>query len=433
MSDPLLSSWKEIAAFLQVDVKTAQRWEKTRGLPVRRPHGGQRGKVYASRGELEQWLLGARAVLAAEEGQTPEPDGIRPWMRWAGIAVAVVLAGAGIYASMKLRKAPAVSLAVEGRTLAGKDARGGTTWAIPLPGEPSRIDQGSPWSHWLRPMRWRAGEELEFVAALRLERDTGAECALLSLDAHGNRRWSWAPRIDLADFDGRPFEPEWCIGAMVPDETAGKERIWVAVVNPLRWASALYWLDRDGRATLQFGNAGSILQVILVAANPRPRLVIAGVNNAFSRAFIAEIDPDGPAGFSPPSNRPRYRFHQSLPGTAKRYILLPGSELHDADNIPYFRTRDLHVSGENVIVDVYGLTFNQSVFNYVFTSDLTPVRARVTSTGIGLHRSYEAKGILKHSAEQCPEFNEPHVLRIWEPERGWRDTAIPVASQANAN
>jgi DNA-binding transcriptional regulator YiaG len=34
-----LNSWKEIAAYLQKDVRTVQRWEKNEGLPVhRKPH-----------------------------------------------------------------------------------------------------------------------------------------------------------------------------------------------------------------------------------------------------------------------------------------------------------------------------------------------------------------------------------------------------------
>jgi hypothetical protein len=39
-----LSSWKEIAAYLGVSVRTAQHWERNRGLPVRRL-AGEKGRV----------------------------------------------------------------------------------------------------------------------------------------------------------------------------------------------------------------------------------------------------------------------------------------------------------------------------------------------------------------------------------------------------
>ena len=49
-----LHGWKEIAAFFNVTVRTAQSWETSRGLPVHRLPG-KRGVVYASTGELRAW------------------------------------------------------------------------------------------------------------------------------------------------------------------------------------------------------------------------------------------------------------------------------------------------------------------------------------------------------------------------------------------
>ena len=49
-----LTSWKEIAAFLGVNVRTAQKWEEERHLPVRRLPGG-RGRVAADVANLEAW------------------------------------------------------------------------------------------------------------------------------------------------------------------------------------------------------------------------------------------------------------------------------------------------------------------------------------------------------------------------------------------
>src|SRR5215471_280584 len=51
-----LDSWKEIAAYLRREVRTAQRWEKQEGLPVHRHHHEKLGTVYAFKNELDQWL-----------------------------------------------------------------------------------------------------------------------------------------------------------------------------------------------------------------------------------------------------------------------------------------------------------------------------------------------------------------------------------------
>ncbi len=51
-----LDSWKEIAAYLNRDVTTVQRWEKREGMPVHRHLHDSVGSVYASRAELDQWV-----------------------------------------------------------------------------------------------------------------------------------------------------------------------------------------------------------------------------------------------------------------------------------------------------------------------------------------------------------------------------------------
>lgn len=49
-----LDSWKAIADFLGVSERTAQNWEKERGLPVKRAPG-PRGRVCASSEALTDW------------------------------------------------------------------------------------------------------------------------------------------------------------------------------------------------------------------------------------------------------------------------------------------------------------------------------------------------------------------------------------------
>ena len=50
-----LDSWKEIAVYLRRQVRTANLWEKTEGLPVHRHLHAKRGTVYAFKSELDEW------------------------------------------------------------------------------------------------------------------------------------------------------------------------------------------------------------------------------------------------------------------------------------------------------------------------------------------------------------------------------------------
>jgi TolB-like protein/Flp pilus assembly protein TadD len=71
----LLDSWKEIARYLNRDVRTIQRWERTKGLPVHRLPGGDKPAVYALRHEVDAWRLRERdihPIPAAGASRVPE-------------------------------------------------------------------------------------------------------------------------------------------------------------------------------------------------------------------------------------------------------------------------------------------------------------------------------------------------------------------------
>ena len=67
-SEDRLDSWKEIAAYLNRDVTTVQRWEKREGMPVHRHLHDKMGSVYASRIELDAWARGRKLPAAPENG-----------------------------------------------------------------------------------------------------------------------------------------------------------------------------------------------------------------------------------------------------------------------------------------------------------------------------------------------------------------------------
>src|ERR1700758_5804677 len=70
-SEDRLDSWKEIAAYLNRDVTTVQRWEKREGMPVYRHVHDKRGSVYAISQELDAWRENRRPV----EEEQPEVMG----------------------------------------------------------------------------------------------------------------------------------------------------------------------------------------------------------------------------------------------------------------------------------------------------------------------------------------------------------------------
>jgi Tol biopolymer transport system component len=79
-----LESWKEIAAYLQRDAKTARRWEKEEGLPIHRHSPNSRSSVYAYPTEIDAWRV-SRKVVA------PEAVPTRSLLRFPAFALTALL------------------------------------------------------------------------------------------------------------------------------------------------------------------------------------------------------------------------------------------------------------------------------------------------------------------------------------------------------
>jgi len=73
----VLDSWKAVAQYLRKDVRTLQRWESTRSLPVHRMPGGDRPGVFALKSELDAWRRG-RDIHVATEFDQPVAPGREP-------------------------------------------------------------------------------------------------------------------------------------------------------------------------------------------------------------------------------------------------------------------------------------------------------------------------------------------------------------------
>lgn len=94
-ADRQLTSWKEIAAYLQRDVRTVQRWEKNEGLPVHRQMHDVRASVYVTTRELDDWVA-RRSIRADTEPEIVAEvvaEAASPgWrgQRWVPVGVGVV-------------------------------------------------------------------------------------------------------------------------------------------------------------------------------------------------------------------------------------------------------------------------------------------------------------------------------------------------------
>lgn len=69
MPSPVLSTWKEIAAYLGRGVRTVQRWEKELGFPIRRPVGINKHVILAVPEEIDKWVQSQGIREATDENE----------------------------------------------------------------------------------------------------------------------------------------------------------------------------------------------------------------------------------------------------------------------------------------------------------------------------------------------------------------------------
>lgn len=132
-----LTSWKEIARHLDVTVRTAQKWEIDRGLPIRRLPGG-RGRVSIYLDDLEAWKNPApreriedAIPSVLENGVTGGIISVQKGRASRRItlvgAISIGIAALTIYAVMS-RPGPPARPIVEQSTLIVSDDQGREVW-----------------------------------------------------------------------------------------------------------------------------------------------------------------------------------------------------------------------------------------------------------------------------------------------------------------
>ena len=228
-----LQTWKEIAAFLGVTVRSVQRWESG-GLPVYRQGDGPNARVFAYPDELKQWLEtgGLRKQEPVSETVAAPPECPPPRYRtprkawWAAAGVAVALAAAVLWRSGVFAPVPAHWTLV-GSTLRVLDAAERLCWEKTLPPFGPAFD----------------GRVRDKVVIADIDGDGRVEVLLSYVPAGSEQtgrlmcfdhrgRLRWERRFGAArTFGARQFDANY-IGVFVKPVTAAGRRLLLTIANP---------------------------------------------------------------------------------------------------------------------------------------------------------------------------------------------------------
>ncbi|MGZ5498762.1 MAG: hypothetical protein ACXWHI_08570, partial [Candidatus Aminicenantales bacterium] len=122
----ILTSWKEIAAYLDRDVRTCVRWEQRYGLPIHRLERDSKAKVFAYKDQIDEWLAKRSACESARSGR----KGLIRFLfqPWPVICALGVLAAAAYF--LLFRPTGPSDFHIRGSELVIVDGRGRELWRV---------------------------------------------------------------------------------------------------------------------------------------------------------------------------------------------------------------------------------------------------------------------------------------------------------------
>ena len=368
-----LDGWKAIAAYLNRGVRTAQRWEKEYGLPVRRFGGVKSESVSADPREIDAWLETAQGFLAksaqgagaTDAGGAPggapgtAPAAGDPGSRLqkppgplklagAGVAIAFVAAlalaiwswsraadldpsgGSTPRAAAPAAGAEPADWFVDFDTLVVSDARGNVLWRhqFPFPLE-SAAYAGRP----ERPKALMGGvtdiegdgaREVWFVSA-PAGTDAAVGTRLHLFEQDGRLRWTYQPSGTVM-FGAETFGPNWHVDrayvTATPDGLAGRA-IWAVAYHVALFPSSVQRLDPStGTPMSTYWSNGFVTALALGGSDDRPLLYLGAANNEHKAASLAVLDARNPNGSAPAENE-KYRCVSCAPSVWPAFVVFP--------------------------------------------------------------------------------------------------------------
>lgn len=311
----ILSSWKEIVQHLDVTVRTAQLWEKQRGLPVRRMPG-RRSRVYLRIDEYEAWLMGqgnaAQGALAGESAARSRYRALgvsdlstrRGAAVGVGISIAVIaLAFSVLWLSQEPQPELPVRGYVSGDTLIVENGLGDALFR-------HRFEKGLSARVYARahPPLWFADVDDDGIAEVLFSQrhaEPGLGDILFCFTAGGDELWRFEPGMEVS-YQGETFENIYHTDSLQAADLGDGRRVVVI--------SSIHYLDEptqiavlsaeDGTLMSQYWHSGHIghetmsLRIADVLGDGRKEIYAAGISNARKQATLVILDPDAASAAS---------------------------------------------------------------------------------------------------------------------------------------
>jgi hypothetical protein len=408
-----LTSWKAIADYLGINVRTAQKWEAERGLPVHRS-AGEKGRVSALSSELEKW----KSHTAAK----PQLWGNLRFLRYYSLIVTLIAVAALaillVQQLIRIRPGRPAMYRLEQEILAVTDNAGRELWKHVFE-EPlsavGYIDEEGQRRVWFGDIDDDSQVETLFVFFPTRSETQGNRLVCFSED--GKVKWDFKPGTVSDAME--TYSPHYIISGMFVVDFGGSigRRIAVTSRHTVHYPSNFAILDSRGIKQGEYWHSGHLdrAEFVDLDGDKVKEVLLSGVNNGFQAATLLVLDPRSLSGASDQGTGSRYQL-LGLPLAHERAVLLFPRTCINRKFELYNIGRTIIARDGQINLHVYERLAGTSEVPYViYTLDyqLRLLRVKLSDYFIAAHRGLEGDGQLDHplSEEEISHLREIRVLR----------------------
>jgi hypothetical protein len=401
--DSLLSSWKEIAAYLDCDIRTCYRWEKKYGLPVYRVDEKSKSRVYAYKDELDDWLKRRQAKNSYRFRAQPK---ILQRFLFVLLPLTLIIASGFViyFLFLKTSISPVpTDFRIQNSYLIILNEEGKELWRYDT-GLEDLEDEDNYRQHFQKKKNREDGrgrclpqimikdinndnhQEVLFSTQTTTELNEGK---LLCFNDKGKILWEFETGRELI-FGQKVYSCDYRIFGFEVCDLDHSERLETVVISEQfpDFPTQLVVLNPNGEKIGEYWNSGRLKDIAFadLDENGGEEIIVGAMNNEYARPSLIVFDALSIGGSSP-QRKSDYKCEDLEPGTEKYYILFPQVDIALLDalmeslsQIDVFKNKRLAVTA-SICGIIYELDFKLRLQDMRLTHGMQIIHKKAVAEG----------------------------------------------------
>jgi hypothetical protein len=416
-----LSTWKEIAVYLDCDVRTCQRWERKLALPVHRfDPDSSKTRVFAYKSELDEWL---KKDLRTKSFRI---NIRRKKAKYFFLIIPAALLFLLVILNINPGSSVPFNFDIKDSRLLILNEKSSKLWSFDTGlsnlcseeiyrkhfQEKRRNDLGVVRLPHLM-IKDLDGDEKKEVLFTTQTRDERKEGLLICLDHKGKKLWEFKSGKVLK-FGTVLYSSDYRIKGMDVYDINGNGSMEIIVISRNRYffPSQLVLLNSKGELLGEFWNSGALTDYYFVDLNrdKEVEFIVSGTNNEYNTGCLMVFDPADIWGASPQSGE--YLCQELKQGSEKYYIVIPPTDVENCislrnviDDVEIFNNQIISAKSINGQI-YYELNFDLKLINVNYSDQFEKMHRKLFSENkitSELNQDYKARlmqGLLYYDGQK---------------------------------